>query len=66
MDDFYDTEKVEYMKNGYLIFVTGHSLGGNVAENLLIYNDEICQCESFNAGNHIDIIPDLIHNMFKN
>lgn len=41
MDDFYDTNKVEYIKKKYVIFVTGHSLGGNVAENILMCNDEV-------------------------
>ena len=52
------------MKEGYKIIVTGHSLGGNVAENLLMDNQEIVHCESFNAGNTINILEDTLDDLF--
>ena len=36
MDDFYDLNKKDYVEKKYNIFLTGHSLGGNVAEYMLM------------------------------
>ena len=36
MQDFYDLNKKDYVEKKYNIFLTGHSLGGNVAEYMLM------------------------------
>ncbi len=30
-----------------------------MAEHICVYNDEVTQCESFNSGNDLDILPSL-------